>query len=80
MVLVNSLPLLLWWGKQYVQIYNDSYIPVLGQKHPSPALVRPGYDTYVLTLLWAHGIHPYMQMAENEKRLLLRLQSSPNAN
>jgi len=32
--LANRFPLLLWWGPQYVSIYNDAYIPVLGTKHP----------------------------------------------
>jgi signal transduction histidine kinase len=26
--------MLLWWGKEYIQFYNDAYIPVLGTKHP----------------------------------------------
>jgi signal transduction histidine kinase len=34
MMLANRLPMLLWWGPQYVSIYNDPYIPVLGNKHP----------------------------------------------
>lgn len=29
-LLANRFPLLLWWGPQYVSIYNDAYIPVLG--------------------------------------------------
>lgn len=33
-LLANRFPLLLWWGPQYVQIYNDAYRPVLGAKHP----------------------------------------------
>jgi signal transduction histidine kinase/CheY-like chemotaxis protein len=33
-LLANRFPLLLWWGPQYVSIYNDAYIPVLGAKHP----------------------------------------------
>jgi PAS domain S-box-containing protein len=33
-LLANRFPLLLWWGPQYVSIYNDSYRPVLGTKHP----------------------------------------------
>jgi len=40
-LLVNRFPLLLWWGPQFIQIYNDAYIPVLGAKHPSPGLGRP---------------------------------------
>jgi hypothetical protein len=34
-VLANRFPLLLWWGPQYCQLYNDSYRPVLGDKHPA---------------------------------------------
>src|SRR3569623_1163259 len=33
-VLANRFPMLLWWGPDYVCIYNDAYIPILGQKHP----------------------------------------------
>ena len=46
LMLVNRFPMLLWWGEQYVQIYNDAYIPVLGRKHPSPGLGRPGYECW----------------------------------
>jgi signal transduction histidine kinase len=30
----NRFPLLLWWGPDYISIYNDPYRPVLGKKHP----------------------------------------------
>lgn len=30
----NDSPMLLWWGPEFVQIYNDAYIAMLGQKHP----------------------------------------------
>ncbi len=33
-LLANRFPLLLWWGPEYVSIYNDPYRPVLGKKHP----------------------------------------------
>src|SRR5690242_7331896 len=33
-MLVNRFPLLLWGGPDYISIYNDAYIPVLGRKHP----------------------------------------------
>jgi hypothetical protein len=39
-LLANRLPLLLWWGPEYVSIYNDAYRPVLGTKH-SWALGKP---------------------------------------
>ena len=34
LVLHNHSGLLLWWGPEFVQIYNDAYRPVLGSKHP----------------------------------------------
>jgi len=40
LLLANRFPLLLWWGPQYISIYNDAYRPVLGTKHPW-ALGRP---------------------------------------
>jgi len=33
-LLANRFPLLLWWGPQFCQIYNDAYRPILGAKHP----------------------------------------------
>src|ERR1700749_809482 len=34
LVLHNESPMLLWWGAHFVQLYNDAYTPVLGDKHP----------------------------------------------
>jgi hypothetical protein len=39
-LLANRFPLLLWWGPDYVSIYNDAYRPILGTKHPR-ALGQP---------------------------------------
>src|SRR5215471_14508978 len=39
-LLANRFPMLLWWGPEYVSLYNDPYRPVLGAKHPW-ALGRP---------------------------------------
>src|SRR5580698_4182107 len=33
-LLANRFPQLLWWGPEYVSIYNDAYRPILGRKHP----------------------------------------------
>jgi signal transduction histidine kinase/CheY-like chemotaxis protein len=33
-MLANRFPLLLWWGPDYISIYNDPYRAVLGAKHP----------------------------------------------
>ncbi len=34
LLLRNRFPLLLWWGPQFVQLYNDAYRPIPGEKHP----------------------------------------------
>jgi signal transduction histidine kinase len=33
-LLANRFPLLLWWGPEYISLYNDAYRPILGNKHP----------------------------------------------
>jgi signal transduction histidine kinase/CheY-like chemotaxis protein len=35
LMLANRFPMLLWWGPDYISIYNDAYIPILGRKHPN---------------------------------------------
>jgi signal transduction histidine kinase len=40
-ILASRFPHLLWWGPDYVQIYNDAYSPILGTKHPHEAMGRP---------------------------------------
>jgi signal transduction histidine kinase len=40
-MLANRFPHLLWWGPDYIQLYNDHYIPILGAKHPGQALGKP---------------------------------------
>ncbi len=34
MCLQSRFPMLVWWGPELIQIYNDGYRPVLGDKHP----------------------------------------------
>jgi signal transduction histidine kinase/DNA-binding response OmpR family regulator len=40
LLLRNRFPLLLWWGPEFVQLYNDAYAPIPGEKHPR-ALGQP---------------------------------------
>ena len=40
-VLPSRIPMLLWWGPRLVQIFNDAYTPVLGDKYPD-AIGQPG--------------------------------------
>jgi PAS domain S-box-containing protein len=32
--LSSRFPILIWWGPDYVKLYNDAYRPMLGRKHP----------------------------------------------
>jgi hypothetical protein len=34
MILRARFPFILWWGSHFIQIYNDPYRPVPGDKHP----------------------------------------------
>ncbi|MGA1875293.1 MAG: PAS domain-containing protein [bacterium] len=34
MMLRARFPFILWWGPQFIQLYNDPYRPVPGDKHP----------------------------------------------
>ncbi|MBU2076349.1 MAG: hypothetical protein KJ938_18110 [Actinobacteria bacterium] len=35
MVLRSRHPMMLTWGERFVMLYNDAYVPVLGDKHPA---------------------------------------------
>ena len=39
-VLASRLPVMLYLGEEFVQIYNDAFLPILGNKHPD-AFGRP---------------------------------------
>lgn len=45
MLLANRFPLLLWWGSDYIQIYNDAYRPIPGTKHPN-SLGQPARECW----------------------------------
>jgi signal transduction histidine kinase/DNA-binding response OmpR family regulator len=40
-MLANRFPMLIWWGPELLQLYNDAYRPVLGVKHPA-SMGAPG--------------------------------------
>ncbi|MFN6487374.1 MULTISPECIES: ATP-binding protein [unclassified Nostoc] len=35
MLLASSYPMILTWGKDFIQIYNDAYSQLIGDKHPA---------------------------------------------
>ncbi|HEY6561101.1 MAG TPA: ATP-binding protein [Polyangiaceae bacterium] len=57
-VLANRFPMLLWWGRHLVQLYNDAYRPILGDKHPA-ALGAAGPE------VWAEIWHIIGPQAES---------------
>jgi PAS domain S-box-containing protein len=44
-VLPSNIPMLLWWGPELVQIFNEAYRPVLGEKYPA-AVGQPGAECW----------------------------------
>jgi len=45
LVLNSRFPMVIWWGKELVLLYNDAWRPILGTKHPK-ALGRPGQEVW----------------------------------
>jgi PAS domain S-box-containing protein len=56
-LLANRFPQLLWWGPEFCSIYNDSYVPILGTKHPW-ALGRPVREVW--KEIW-HVLQPLIE-------------------
>jgi signal transduction histidine kinase len=56
-LLANRFPMLLWWGPQFCQLYNDAYRPILGTKHPH-FLGRPVSECW--HEIW-HVLEPLIQ-------------------
>ena len=56
-LLANRFPLLLWWGPEFCQIYNDAYRPILGTKHPH-FLGRPVRECW--SEIW-HVLRPLIE-------------------
>src|SRR5690348_10052170 len=42
--LTSRFPMIVWWGEDLRFLYNDAYLPLLGNKHP--ALMRPGEQVW----------------------------------
>lgn len=34
-ILDSKYPMFIWWGEHLINLYNDAYIPVLGNRHPN---------------------------------------------
>ncbi len=61
-LLGNRLPMLLLWGPEFCQLYNDAFRPCPGRKHPK-ALGRPARECW--TEIW-HIIGPLIETPYRE--------------
>lgn len=43
--LASQFPILIWWGPDFVKLYNDAYRLIIGKKHPK-ALGQPGRECW----------------------------------
>ncbi|GGI04673.1 PAS domain-containing sensor histidine kinase [Egicoccus halophilus] len=43
--LASRFPMLLWWGDDFVTVYNEAFAPILGDEHPH-AFGAPGRDSW----------------------------------
>ncbi|MBD1848448.1 ATP-binding protein [Leptolyngbya sp. FACHB-711] len=70
----SRFPMVIWWGKELVLIYNDAWRPILGTKHPN-ALGRPGQEVW--SEIWdiigvqLHSVLETAQATWSEDMLLL---------
>jgi signal transduction histidine kinase len=45
-ILSSRFPHILWWGPDYIQLYNDAYCPIPGSKHPDKVLGRKASECW----------------------------------
>lgn len=74
-ICLNShFPMVIWWGKDLVLLYNDAWRPILGIKHPK-ALGRPGQEVW--SEIWdiigvqLHSVLETAQATSSDDMLLL---------
>jgi PAS domain S-box-containing protein len=58
MMMPSRAQICLFWGPEFVVLYNDAYRPVFGGKHPS-ALGLPGREAW--SEIWEHQLGPLLQ-------------------
>ncbi len=60
----SRFPILIWWGTDFIKIYNDAYCPILGAKHPQ-ALGQRGQEVWAE--IW-HIIGPMLDGVLHERQ------------
>ena len=57
MMLASKAQIILFWGPEFVSVYNDGYIPVFGAKHPQ-MLGQPGRVAW--SEIWDNMLRPLL--------------------
>ena len=70
-VLDSPLPTIVLWGPELIQIYNDAYQPLLGERHPA-ALGQPTRDCW--PEVWAFNEPIYRQVLNSGERIFFENQ------
>jgi len=63
-MLDSRYPMFVWWGDRLINIYNDAYAPVLGDRHPE-ALGRPAREVW--SEIW-DTVGPQSELVMRERR------------
>jgi PAS domain S-box-containing protein len=58
MLLPSKAQIVLFWGPDFIVLYNDAYRPVFGTKHPE-ALGRPGREAW--SEIWDNPLRPLLE-------------------
>jgi PAS domain S-box-containing protein len=81
-ILASQFPMAVRWGRDFVQIYNDGYRLILGEKHPD-ALGRPFRDAWPETQPQLAPLHEAILAGERgaffSEDMLLRLRRRGDA-
>jgi signal transduction histidine kinase len=65
-VLDSPLPTIVLWGPQLIQVYNDAYQPILGERHPG-ALGQPTCECW--PEVWAFNEPIYRRVQDGGERV-----------
>jgi signal transduction histidine kinase/ActR/RegA family two-component response regulator len=65
-VLDSPLPTIVLWGPQLIQVYNDAYQPILGERHPA-ALGQPTRECW--PEVWAFNEPIYRRVQDGGERV-----------
>lgn len=75
MILANSFPMIILWGPEYIQFYNDAFIPIAGHNHPQ-MLGAPCREIW--SEIWDSILTPiFTRVGESRKSILIPNQHFP---